>query len=74
MHSRLSRVLLSCRCLYGPLEAAKLGLCESSFAKELYAHLVPRNALTHSHQSLAVETRTQTIGAAAELSSSMHRQ
>ena len=38
MHSRLSRVLLSCRCLYGPLEAAqKLGLCESSFAKELYA-------------------------------------
>ena len=23
MHSRLSRVLLSCRCLYGPLEAAQ---------------------------------------------------
>ena len=59
-----------------PGGSAKLGLCESSFAKE-YAHLVPRNAVTHSHQSLAEETRTLTIDAATELGkqmmSSMHR-
>jgi len=37
MHSRFSQVLLSWRCLYGPLEAAQAGLCESSFAKKALA-------------------------------------
>ena len=78
MHSRLSRVLLSCRCLYGPLEAAQAGPLREQFCKgALRAHLVPRNAVTHSHQSLAEETRTLTIDAATELGkqmmSSMHR-
>ena len=78
MHSRYSRVLLSCRCLYGPRRqrtAEPLGeeVCKGA----LRAHLVPRNAVTHSHQSLAEETRTLTIDAATELGkqmmSSMHR-
>ena len=79
MHSRLSRVLLSCRCLYGPLEAAQAWLCGEQFCKgALRAHLVPRNAVTQSHQSFDGKTRGLTIAAAPELGSkqdsSMHRQ
>ena len=67
MHSRFSQVLLSWRCLYGPLEAApKLGLRRAVWQS---AHLVPRNAATHSHQSFDEKTCTQTIGAAAEVGS-----
>ena len=70
MHSRLSRVLLSCRCLYGPWRQRKAGPLREQFCKgALRAHLVPRNAVPHSHQSFDEETRTQTIGAAAEVGS-----
>ena len=77
------RALLACRGLCEPLEAAQFGFCGAvlhSFAIELYSS--PRRAprvVTHSHQSLAEETRTLTISAAAGLGtsprvmSSMHR-
>ncbi len=70
MHSRLSRVLLSCRCLYGPWRQRKAGPLRERFCiGALYASPHPLNATTHSHRSSDEETRTQTIGAATELGS-----
>lgn len=56
MHSRLSRVLLSCRCLYGPLEAAQAGPLREQFCKGALnastraPHVL--SILPHSHRSL----------------------
>ena len=77
MHSRLSRVLLSCRCLYGPWRQRKAGPLREQFCKgALRAHLVPRNAVTQSHQSFDEKTCTHTAAAAlgSKADSSMHRQ
>ena len=69
MHSRTSRVLLSCRCLRTLETAQSCAFARAVLQKPLSAHLVPRNAVPHSHQSFDEETRTQTIGAAAEVGS-----
>ena len=79
MHSRLSRVLLSCRCLYGPWRQRKAGPLREQFCKgALRAHLVPRNAVTfasitcrgdaHAHDQCGSMTRQQ-----SKMMSSMHR-
>ena len=52
-----------------PGGSASWALREQFCKKSSRAHLVPRNAVPHSHQSFDEETRTQTIGAAAEVGS-----
>ena len=75
MHSRLSRVLLSCRCLYGPWRQRKAGPLREQFCKgALRAHLVPRNAVTLRINHLTrrrARTRSVRLRNSA---ASMHRQ
>ena len=74
MHSRLSRVLLSCRCLYGPLEAAQSWAFARAVLQRSSTRAPSASQRCHpAHQSFDEETRTHAIGAATELGS-MHRQ
>ena len=79
MHSRYSRVLLSCRCLYGPWRQRKAGPLREQFCKgALRAHLVPRNAVTlrinHLTRRRARKRSVQQQKLAAGVMRSMHRQ